>query len=250
MNQKLKNKVCIITGATSGMGKAIAESFSNEGAKLILSGRNTERGNALARALQQAVFVEGDVSETAYNEKLVQSALENFGQLNLLSINAGMLGLGNVIDLPETLWHKTLDVNLSAIFYLCKHAIPQIQKSEGGAIVINTSIAAFKSFPNHPAYCASKAAAVALMKQMAVEYAPNIRINAICPGPVDTPFLWDSATAFDNPDSAVDDAKKATLLNRLGTPEDIAKLTLFLASEDASWITGTAMTIDGGILNT
>ncbi len=250
MNQKLKNKVCIITGATSGMGKAIAESFSNEGAKLILSGRNTERGNALARALKQAVFVEGDVSETAYNEKLVQSALENFGQLNLLSINAGMLGLGNVIDLPETLWHKTLDVNLSAIFYLCKHAIPQIQKSEGGAIVINTSIAAFKSFPNHPAYCASKAAAVALMKQMAVEYAPNIRINAICPGPVDTPFLWDSATAFDNPDSAVDDAKKATLLNRLGTPEDIAKLTLFLASEDASWITGTAMTIDGGILNT
>lgn len=250
MNQKLKNKVCIITGATSGMGKAIAESFSNEGAKLILSGRNTERGNALARALQQAVFVEGDVSETAYNEKLVQSALENFGQLNLLSINAGMLGLGNVIDLPEALWHKTMDVNLSAIFYLCKHAIPQIQKSEGGAIVINTSIAAFKSFPNHPAYCASKAAAVALMKQMAVEYAPNIRINAICPGPVDTPFLWDSATAFDNPDSAVDDAKKATLLNRLGTPEDIAKLTLFLASEDASWITGTAMTIDGGILNT
>ncbi len=249
MNHKLKNKVCIITGATSGMGKAIAESFSNEGAKLIISGRNVERGNALARSLQQAVFVEGDVSETAYNEKLVQSALENFGQLNMLSLNAGMLGLGNVIDLPETLWHKTLDVNLSAIFYLCKYAIPHIQKSEGGAIVINTSIAAFKSFPNHPAYCASKAAAVALMKQMAVEYAPNIRINAICPGPVDTPFLWDSATAFENPDSAVEDAKKATLLNRLGTPEDIAKLTLFLASEDASWITGTAMTIDGGILN-
>ena len=148
------------------------------------------------------------------------------------------------------LWHKTLDVNLSAIFYLCKFAVPHIKKREGGAIVINASIAAFKSFPNHPAYCASKAGAVALMKQMAVEYAPNIRINAICPGPVDTPFLWDSAKAFDNADSAVEDAKNATLMNRLGTPEDIAKLTLFLASEDASWITGTAMTIDGGIVNT
>ncbi len=249
MSKKLENKVCIITGATSGMGKAIAESFSNEGAKLILSGRNVERGNALAEQLQHAVFVAGDVSEPGYNEKLVQSAIENFGQLDLLSLNAGMLGLGNVVDLPETLWHKTLNVNLSAIFYLCKNAIPFIQKSKGGAIVINTSIAAFKSFPNHPAYCASKAAAAALMKQMAVEYAPNIRINAICPGPVDTPFLWDSAKAFENPDSAVEDAKKATLMQRLGTPEDIAKLSLFLVSEDASWITGTAITIDGGILN-
>ncbi len=246
---KLKNKVCIITGATSGMGKAIAESFSNEGAKLILSGRNVERGNALAAQLQQSVFVAGDVSNPAYNEELVKSAIDNFGQLDMLSLNAGMLGLGNVVDLSETLWHKTLNVNLSAIYYICKYAVPHIKKNEGGVIVINSSIAAFKSFPNHPAYCASKAAAVALMKQMAVEYAPKIRINAICPGPVDTPFLWDSAKAFENPDSAVEDAKKATLMQRLGTPEDIAKLTLFLASEDSSWITGSAMTIDGGILN-
>lgn len=246
---KLKNKVCIITGATSGMGKAIAESFSNEGAKLILSGRDTERGNALAMRLRGSVFVAGDVSESAYNEKLVLAAIENFGRLDMLSLNAGMLGLGNIIDLPETLWHKTLNVNLSAIFYLCKYAIPYIRNNEGGAIVINTSIAAYKSFPNHPAYCASKAAAVALMKQMAVEYAPNIRINAICPGPVDTPFLWDSAKAFENADTAVENAKNTTLMNRLGTPEDIAKLTLFLVSKDASWITGTAMTIDGGILN-
>lgn len=246
---KLKNKVCIITGATSGMGKAIAESFSKEGAQLILSGRNVERGNALASQLPQSVFVKGDVSESEYNQHLVKAALDNYGQLDMLSLNAGMLGLGNVVDLSETLWHETLNVNLSAIFYLCKHAIPHLQKKESGTIVINTSIAAFKSFPNHPAYCASKAAAVALMKQMAVEYAPKIRINAICPGPVDTPFLWNSAKAFENPDSAVENAKKATLMDRLGTPEDIAKLTLFLASEDASWITGTAMTIDGGILN-
>lgn len=231
------------------MGKAIAESFSNEGANLILSGRNAERGNALAEKLQHSFFVAGDVSEPEYNEELVKAAIDNFGQLDMLSLNAGMLGLGNIVDLPETLWHKTLNVNLSAIFYLCKHAIPHIQKSEGGAIVINTSIAAFKSFPNHPAYCASKAAAVALMKQMAVEYAPKIRINAICPGPVDTPFLWDSATAFENPDSAVEDAKNDTLMQRLGKPGDIAKLALFLASEDSSWITGSAMIIDGGILN-
>ena len=249
MMNKLKNKVCIITGSTSGMGRAIAESFSRQGAQLVLSGRNVDRGNALAEKLQHSIFLPGDVSEPAYNEKLVKAAIENFGQLNVLSLNAGMLGLGNVVDLPETLWNKTLNVNLSAIYYLSKYAVPHIQKNTGGSILINSSIAAFKSFPNHPAYCASKAAAVALMKQMAIEYAPKIRINAICPGPVDTPFLWDSAQAFKNPDTAVEDAKNDTLMQRLGTPEDIAKLALFLVSEDASWITGTAMTIDGGILN-
>ncbi len=249
MTKKLKGKVCIITGATSGMGKAIAETFSKEGAKLILSGRNVERGNALAQKLEDAVFIAGDVSEPSYNEKLVNSAIKNFNRLDALSINAGILGLGNVVDLPETLWNKTMNTNLSSIFYLSKYAIPHLQK-DGGTILINASIAAYKSFPNHPAYCASKAASVALMKQMAVEYAPKIRVNAICPGPVDTPLLWDSAKAFENPEAAVQNAGKATLMKRLGTPDDIAKLALFLVSEDASWITGTAMTIDGGILNT
>lgn len=249
MTKKLKGKVCIITGATSGMGKAIAETFSKEGAKLILSGRNVERGNALAQKLEDAVFISGDVSEPLYNEKLVNSAIKNFNRLDVLSINAGILGLGNVVDLPETLWNTTINTNLSSIFYLSKYAIPHLQK-DGGTILINASIAAYKSFPNHPAYCASKAASVALMKQMAVEYAPKIRVNAICPGPVDTPLIWDSAKAFENPEAAVQNAGKATLMQRLGTPDDIAKLALFLVSEDSSWITGTAMTIDGGILNT
>jgi len=101
MKLKLKDKVFIITGATSGMGKAIAETFSKEGAKLILSGRNVERGNALAQNLKDAVFIAGDVSEPLYNEKLVNSAIKNFNRLDALSINAGILGLGNVVDLPE-----------------------------------------------------------------------------------------------------------------------------------------------------
>jgi NAD(P)-dependent dehydrogenase (short-subunit alcohol dehydrogenase family) len=249
MSQKLKDKVCIVTGATSGMGKSIAETFSKEGAKLILSGRNIERGNALAANLEGAIFIPGDVSSASYNEELVQGAIENFGKLDVLSINAGILGLGSVVELDPAEWQKTLDTNLNAIFYLSKYAIPYLLKGEGN-ILINASIAAFKSFPNHPAYCASKAASLALMKQMAVEYAPKIRVNAICPGPVDTPLLWDSAKAFENPETAVENAGKTTLLNRLGTPEDISKLALFLVSEDSSWITGSAMTIDGGILNT
>jgi NAD(P)-dependent dehydrogenase (short-subunit alcohol dehydrogenase family) len=249
MDVKLKDKVCIVTGATSGMGKAIAKTFDAQGAKLVLSGRNEERGNALANELKGSVFVAGDVSDASYNEQLVATAIEQFGKLDVVSVNAGILGLGNVLDLAIEDWHTTLNTNLSAIFYLSKYAIPHLEKQDG-TMLINASIAAFKSFPNHPAYCASKAASVALMKQMAVEYAPKIRVNAICPGPVDTPLIWDSAKAFENPKVAVQDAGKATLMQRLGTPEDVAKLALFLVSEDASWITGTAMTIDGGILNT
>ncbi len=246
---KLKDKVCIITGATSGMGKAIATSFHAEGAKIVLSGRNLERGEALTKTLKESVFVPGDISKASYNEELVKVAIDTFGKLDVLSLNAGILGLGNVVDLPISSWQNTLETNLSSIFYLSKYAIPHLEKSRKGNILINASIAAFKSFPNHPAYCASKGASIALMKQMAVEYAPKIRVNAICPGPVDTPLIWDSAKAFPNPEEAVENAAKATLLKRLGTPEDIAKLALFLVSDDAEWITGTAMTIDGGILN-
>ncbi|NDV44304.1 SDR family NAD(P)-dependent oxidoreductase [Flagellimonas sediminis] len=247
---KLKDKVCIVTGATSGMGKAIAKTFSSEGAKLVLSGQNKERGQNLEKQLGNSVFLAGDVTDPIYNQNLVQLAMDTFGQLDILSLNAGILGLGNVEELAFDSWHKTIDTNLSSIFYLCKHGLPYLQKGSNSNILINASIAAFKSFPNHPAYCASKAGAVALMKQMAVEYAPKIRVNAICPGPVDTPLLWESAKAFENPEKAVAKAENATLLKRLGTPEDIAKLALFMVSDDSSWITGTTITIDGGIINT
>ncbi|MBC2839821.1 SDR family NAD(P)-dependent oxidoreductase [Robiginitalea sp. SC105] len=253
MPGKLTSKVAIVTGATSGMGKAIAELFAKEGARLTLAGRDQKRGEALLEQLRPVnpdiQFVPGDLTQAGANEELVKETVNRFGRLDLLSLNAGVLGLGSVTDLSIEDWHRTLETNLSAIFYLCKFALPEMRKSGGGNILINASIAAFKSFPNHPAYCASKAGAVALMKQMARDYGPEVRVNAICPGPVDTPLLWESAAAFDHPESAVEEARKATLLQKLGEPGDIARLALFLASEDSSWITGSAITIDGGILN-
>ncbi|WP_291870673.1 SDR family oxidoreductase [Maribacter sp.] len=246
---KLKNKVGIITGATSGMGKGIAQAFVKEGANLVLSGRNLDRGKELEKNLKGSIFIAGDISKPETNEQLVKETIKKYGKLDFISLNAGTLGMGNVVDLPISEWNLTLETNLSSIFYMAKYALPYLLKNDNGSILINASIAAFKSFPNHPAYCASKAASIALMKQMAVEYAPKIRINAMCPGPVDTPLLWDSAKAFTNPGKAIEDAKNATLLQRLGSPNDIAKLALFLISEDSSWITGSAFTIDGGIMN-
>ncbi len=248
---KLKDRVVIVTGATSGMGKAIAHLFAVEGASLIITGRNKERGNQVLKELQgvhsKVILVIGDVGLPEFNRTLVETALDRFGKLDTIVVNAGVLGLGDVTSLPLEVWQETLNTNLNALFYLAKYAIPHMLKNSFGVVLANASIAAFKAFPGHPAYCTSKAGQVALVRQLASEYGPTIRANAICPGPVDTPLIWDSAKAFKNPEMAVEDAAKATLLNRLGQPEDVAKLALFLASEDSSFITGTTVNIDGGI---
>ena len=248
---KLKDNVYIITGATSGMGKATAILFAKQGAKLVINGRNIKKGNLLVEEIKQitteVIFYPGDVSLPEVNKHLVKLAIEKYGMLNGIITNAGILGLGSITDISISDWHSALDTNFNSFFYLCKYAIPHIKKRKG-VIIANASVAAFKSFPNHPIYCASKAALVSLVKQTALDYGPEIRVNAICPGPVDTPLLWDSAKAFENPDEAVENVKEATLLKRLGTPDDIAKLALFLASEDAKWMTGVAVTIDGGIM--
>ncbi len=249
---RLQEKTAIITGATSGIGKAIAERFANEGASLILSGRDVQRGRDLEKVLVQqggrAVFVPGDITDMAVNKQLVSEAIHNFGKLDCVVTNAGKLGLGSVTDISFDEWNETINTNLNAVFYLSRFAIPEMQKSGKGTILVNSSIAAYKSFPNHAAYCASKTALIALVKQMALDYGPIIRVNAMCPGPVDTPLIWDSAKAFENPESIVQQTASNTLMKRLGKPEDIASLALFLVSDEASWITGSAFTIDGGIL--
>lgn len=231
------------------MGKAIALAFAREGANLILSGRNEKAGAELEGNLgSQSFFLKGDVSDPSYNQKLVELAIEKFGQLDGISANAGTLGLGAITSLSIETWLQTINVNLNSVFYLLKAALPELQKRPSASVIINSSIAAFKSFPNHPAYCASKAGLVALSKQAAVDYGPTIRINCICPGPVDTPLIHESAAAFPDPAKAVENVGKNTLIQRLGTPEDIANLVLFLASDEASWITGSVYTIDGGIM--
>lgn len=252
MNKKLQHKIAIVTGATSGMGAAIAKLFAAEGAKVVVNGRNEERGNQIVSDIRknsgQATFVQSDISTEEGNKHLFQETLSAYGGLDVVVANAGFLGLGSIIEVSIDTWHETINTNLNSIFYLFRLAIPEMLKRGSGNLIVNGSIAAFKSFPNHPAYCASKGALVPLIKQIALDYGPKIRANLICPGPIDTPLIWNSAKAFPDPDKAVEDAAKATLLQRLGTPEDVAKAALFLASEDSSFITGTSITVDGGIM--
>ena len=249
----LKDKVALISGATSGMGKSIALLFATEGAKVAVNGRDEKRGAETVAAIQDqggdACFIRADVSQATEVESLVAKTAEHYGKLDLLVPNSGELGLGSVTEVSLNTWDQTIGTNLNGVFYLCRYAIPHMIEAGGGSIVINASIAAFKSFPNHPAYCASKGALIPLAKNLAIDYAKNnIRVNCICPGPVDTPMIWESAEAFPDPERAVQDAGENTLLKRLGEPADVAKAALFLASSQSSWITGTTLTIDGGIM--
>jgi NAD(P)-dependent dehydrogenase (short-subunit alcohol dehydrogenase family) len=248
---RFQGQVAIVTGATSGMGQAVAKMLAREEAMLILSGRNVERGERLQNELRafndNVRFCAGDVALPDTNRQLVQAAIDDFGRLDLINTNAGMLGLGSVTDVPLDTWNETIATNFFSVFYLCRFAIPEMLKTGSGKVIVNASIAAQKCFPNHAAYCSSKAATVALARQMALDYGPEIRVNVICPGPVDTPLLWSSAAAFADPQSAVAAAADATLLRRLGTAEDIARLVLFLASDESSWMTGSSICLDGGL---
>ena len=250
---KLEKKRAIVTGATSGMGRAIAECFADEGASVVLGGRNLIRGAEVTGAIRKkggkAQFVAGDVGEITTNELLVKKAVDAFNGVDIIVANAGMLGLGSITDLTPEAWHETVAVNLNAVYYILHLGIPEMLKNGGGTIVITGTVAAYKGFPNHAAYCASKGGLVPLVKQVAIDYGPEIRINMVSPGPVDTPLIHASAAAFPDPDEIVRKTGEGVPLGRLGTPLDIAKAALFLASDDSSWITGTSLVIDGGALS-
>lgn len=247
---KLEEKVAIITGATQGMGRAMAIRFAKEGASVVINGRDQQRGEQVVEEISSnggtAHFVQADISSRDANEELVEQAVQQFGRLDIVVANAGILGLGSITDVEEDTWHKTIDTNLNAVFYLIRAAIPQMKKAGLGCILVTGSIAAHKGFPNHAAYCASKGAVEALVRQLAVDYAPKIRVNLIQPGAVDTQLYEDSAVAFPNPDTVLDEVPENLPMKRIGSPEEIAKMALFLVSEDSDWVTGSVFTIDGG----
>jgi NAD(P)-dependent dehydrogenase (short-subunit alcohol dehydrogenase family) len=250
----LEGKASVITGGTSGMGEAIACKFASEGSSLIIGGRDSTRGETVVAGIAQkgghALFYPGGVENVSVNKEMVELALTRFGRLDIAVLCAGDLGIGKLTELSVEDWRRTVDVNLNSVFYMLKYAIPAMEKGGGGNIVVIGSVAAFHAFPSHPAYCATKGALVSLVRQVAADYGPSIRINLVCPAQVDTPLLRDSVRAFSDPQNIIERTRERLPLKRLGTTGDIAEAVCFLAGDGASWITGTCLTVDGGFLCT
>ena len=249
MSNFFENKSVIVTGATSGMGRQIALDLAKKGANIIANGRNLQAGNSLEMEADGSVhFVPGDIADPNTSKALAFQSMEKFAYIDMVVMSAGELGIGKITEVDIDVWHQTFATNVHSVYYLLKEVLPLMQ--QGGSIVLIGSIAAFHAFPNHPAYCASKGALVSLVKQIALDYGPDVRINLICPAQVKTPLLENSLTAFPNPEQILTQTANRLPLKRLGTTTDISSMAQFLLSEESAWVTGSYFIIDGGFLAT
>ena len=248
---RLKDKVALITGAGSGIGREAALLFAKEGASVVVVDMNDAAGKetvaAVVKSGGRATFAHADVSRSSEVEAMVAAAKKTYGRLNVLFNNAGIFPAndGSVLETDEKTWDLVLSVNLKGVFLGCKFGIPAMLESGGGSIINTASfVALMGSATPQIAYTASKGGVLALTREIAVEFArKGIRVNAICPGPVDTPLLQE---LFSDP------ARKARRLvhipmGRLAQAKEVAQAALFLASDDSSYVNGAAFTVDGAI---
>ncbi len=249
---RLKDKVCIITGGASGMGKVASQLFAKEGAKVVVSDIQESAGKETVDAIKaqggQAIFVRADVSQEKDCERTAKEAVRAFGGVDVLYNNAGIFPEDDhsVIDTSEEVWRKVLSINLQGVAASCKYAIPEmIKRGKGSVINIASFVALVGCSVPQDAYTASKGAVIALTKSLAVQFGPKqIRSNAICPGPIETPLL--TKWLLSNP---VERNKRLPRIpmGRFGKPEDIVYLAMYLASDESAWTNGAAIVVDGGI---
>ncbi len=253
MDFGLQDRVAIITGASYGIGRAIAENFLREGVKVALCARNREQLDQAARELDSEVLtIQADMTQLADIEKLFAAAEERFGRLDILVNNAGGTHLSQLLDLPDEAWQENIDANLFSVLRCSRLALPRMREQRWGRIINVSSIFGKQPGGRMIDYNATKAAVISLTKTLADEVAKdNVLVNVVCLGPVWTP-LWENAAKIINPedpDGMIEGFAQANIpLGRFGRPEEIASLVTFLASERASFITGAAYDIDGGMV--
>lgn len=249
---QLADKTALITGAAMGIGRACALRFAEEGAQVVVADVDAEAGRSVVDEIRgdggEAQFVEVDVRRRADNERMIEACRDRYGRLDILFCNAG-------ITLPKTLPETAdeeiddvIDVNVKGLMYAARHAIPIMQaQADGGTILFTASKTGLVAQEDSPVYCASKGAAVLLAKALALDYAQDdIRVNALCPGVIDTPMLRRFADAMPDPEAAWREYEQEQPIGRLGTPEECADAALWLVSDHASFITGVALPVDGG----
>ena len=250
MEKDLKGKIAVVTGAGSGIGEAAALLYAAHGAKVVVSDINERKGNEVVEKIKknsgEAIFIKTDVSDAVQCKGLVDETVRQFGHVDICFNNAGISGESNPVgDMSLEGWNKMIATNLSSVFYCMKYQITQMMKQGGGAIVNNSSILGSVGFAGAAAYVAAKHGVIGLTETSAIEYSKNgIRINAIGPGFINTPLLSDAG---------IDEAGKKALIHlhpigRLGEPNEVAELVIWLSSDKASFVTGSYYPIDGGYL--
>ncbi len=249
----IEGKVIIVTGGTSGIGEGCSKHFAEVGAKVVIASNQVDKGQEMEAELRaeglEVNFVEVDVRDEASVKQLVDKTVELHGRLDALHSNAGAWRQGRVTDFTMQDCDTMMGVNVLGNLWLAKHAIPAMEQSGGGVIIITTSVAAFIGFPEHAVYCASKGALDSMIRALANDHAGAVRILGICPGTIDTPMLAATCAGWDTPkEELYAEVAQKIPVRRLGRPLDVAKAAAFLISEDASYINGTSLVMDGGTL--
>ncbi|MDQ2746653.1 MAG: SDR family oxidoreductase [Acidobacteriota bacterium] len=248
--ENMREKVCLITGASSGIGRAAALLFAENGAKVVALGRNERELNSL---LDESKPLDGtlkpeltDVLETTQIEAVINRTVETFGQIDVLINAAGIIMNGSIETTTLDDWDKMMNINLRAVFNVSQKCVPQLEKTKGNIVNVS-SVAGTRSFPNLLAYCVSKAAIDQMTRCSALELAPKgIRVNAVNPGVVVTALHKRGGMADADYQNFLENSKKTHPIGRVGEPREVAELIYYLASEKASWITGATYEIDGG----
>lgn len=251
---RFKDKIAVVTGAATGIGGATADAFCAEGASVVLSDVNenalNERTERLRASGGNCLAVVADVSSPDEAQRIAREAASVFGGIDYLVASAGIQSYGTVVSTDEDTWDRTLDVNAKGVYLAAKYCIPEMAKRGGGAVVTVASVQGLFSQPNVAAYAASKGAVIAMTRTMAIDHAGDkIRANSICPGSIDTPLLRFAAEQMqpDDPAGAIKDWGGLHVLGRVGQPEEMAQVALFLCSDASSFVTGAAIVADGGL---
>lgn len=251
---RLTEKIVLITGSGSGIGKNSALLFAKEGATVVVNDLDAVKGEETVKEIQEAggtsIFIQADVTDPASVQVMVERTIREFGRIDVLFNNAGVSGVGALHEVEPDAWDRVMNVNIRGVYLPSKYVLPYMMERRSGSIINMSSCVAEIGLAKRASYSATKGAILALTKSMQVDYASfSIRVNALLPGTIFTPFVEDYLkNSYSDPQAAIESLKKRQLSGELGTPEDVALAALFLASDESKFMMGSPLYIDGGVV--